>query len=250
MNPLELARQFFALDTAAKNAIHIGHSPHFRGYSVMKNARDWREQIHFGGGSNQWPAELGAEWRARVLEFLNEANRTGQRLLADFGLPLPEPGAEPYLLMKMICYHPQPDPDRARPGVAAHCDWSWITLLYQDGTGGLEQQAEDGTWIDVDAPFSITIGELAEIATGGRLRATPHRVVNRSTTSQRLSVPVFICPPLDALVPGTRHCFEERHGHAHRVRNPALPCPEFRFGESEWRRKGQGQWCWRESCLR
>lgn len=258
MNPLALAREFFVLPDADKDRVHIRRSPHFRGYSVMKNERDWREQIHFGlerapgasplEGPNLWPDALGAAWREQALAFLDEAGRHGQQLLAELGLPLPD-GGEPYLLMKMICYHPQPDPDRARPGVAAHCDWSWITLLYQDDTGGLEQQDADGAWREVSAPFSVTIGELAEIYTGGRLRATPHRVVNRSATRQRISIPVFICPPLDEVVPGTRHCFTEAHGHAHRVRNPAEPYAAVRFGASEWRRKGLGQWCWRSSCL-
>ena len=256
---LELARQFFALSPADKEDIHIRQSRHFRGFSEMKNARDWREQIHFGlerpagsqplRGPNLWPEALGPAWRTSVLSFLDEAGRTGERLLSELGLPGAEDG-EPYLLMKMICYHPQPDPDRLQPGVAAHCDWSWITLLYQDEAGGLQEQRDDGTWVDVAAPFSVTIGELAEIASGGRLRATPHRVVNRSTTRSRISIPVFLCPPLEAVVPGTPHCFEERHGHAHRVRNPAQAWPAVQFGDSEWRRKGLGRWCWREECLR
>jgi isopenicillin N synthase-like dioxygenase len=255
---IELARQFFSLPAADKERIHIRHSPHFRGYSEMKNARDWREQIHFGWehqagshplrGPNLWPGALGAEWRSRVLSFLDEAGRTGQRLLAELGLP-GAADAEPYLLMKMICYHPQPDPDRLRPGVAPHCDWSWITLLYQDDAGGLQEQREDGGWEDVTAPFSVTIGELAEIASGGRLRATPHRVVNRSPHRSRISIPVFICPPLEAVVNGTQHCFAERHDHVHRVRNPSQVLRDFQFGESEWRRKGLGQWCWRAECL-
>ena len=255
---LDLARQFFALPPAEKERVHIRHSPHFRGFSEMKNSRDWREQIHLGleleagqrplRGPNLWPEALGPEWRARVLAFLDEAGQTGQRLLAELGLPVAG-DAEPYLLMKMICYHPQPDPDRLQPGVAAHCDWSWITLLYQDDAGGLQEQREDGSWEDVNTPFSVTIGELAEIASGGRLRATRHRVVNRSSTRSRISIPVFICPPLEAIVSGTRHCFVERHGHVHRVRNPAQAWPDSHFGESEWKRKGLGQWCWRRECL-
>ena len=256
---IDLAREFFALPAADKERIHIRRSQHYRGYSEMKNARDWREQIHFGlereagvhplRGPNLWPEELGADWRARVLSFLDEAGRTGQRMLAGLGLPVAASDAEPHLLMKMICYHPQPDAGRLRPGVAAHCDWSWITLLYQDDAGGLQEQREDGAWEDVTAPFSVTIGELAEIATGGRLRATPHRVVNRSAARARISIPVFICPPLDFVVPGTSHCFEEHLGHVHRVRNPAEVWPDRRFGDSEWTRKGLGQWCWNGECL-
>jgi isopenicillin N synthase-like dioxygenase len=246
---IELARQFFDLPAEEKDRIHIRHSQHFRGYSEMKNSRDWREQIHFGAehqAPNQWPSALGSTWQQQVLEFLETARREGERIMQELGLPV---APDPYLLLKMICYHPQPDPDRVRPGVAAHCDWSWITLLYQDEVGGLQEQQADGTWSDVTAPFSVTIGEIAEIATGGRLRARPHRVVNRSVTQRRISIPVFICPPLDAWIEGTDHCYQEAGEHIHRVRNPAAPFSRFRFGDSEFKRKDLGQWCWREACV-
>ncbi len=110
---IDLARQFFALPPADKERVHIRHSPHFRGFSEMRNSRDWREQIHFGlereagpeplRGPNLWPEALGPEWRARALAFLDEAGQPGQRLLAELGLP-GTGDAEPYLLMKMICY--------------------------------------------------------------------------------------------------------------------------------------------------
>lgn len=36
--------------------------------------------------------------------------------------------------------------------------------------------------------------------TGGYYRATPHRVINLSTQQARISIPIFINPPLDALM--------------------------------------------------
>jgi isopenicillin N synthase-like dioxygenase len=251
---LDAAREFFALPPEEKDRVHISRSPHFRGYSVMKNARDWREQIHLGceeppGGSgyrqlqgpNLWPDALGPRWRSRLLSFLEEMREVGNRLLRDCGLPVED---RPYLLMKMICYHPG-----NRPGVAPHCDWSWLTVVHQDDAGGLEQQNEHGDWIEVPDAVSVSYGELAEIATGGSLQAAPHRVLNRSTTRSRISVPVFFCPPLDATVVSRAVPFDEHGEHVHRVRNPADVVSDFCFGESEWRRKGQGRWCWRRDCL-
>jgi isopenicillin N synthase-like dioxygenase len=176
-----------------------------------------------------------------VLSFLEEMRETGDRLLRDCGLPVSE---RPYLLMKMICYHPG-----NRLGVAPHCDWSWLTVVHQDDAGGLEQQNENGDWVEVTEPVSVSYGELAEIATGGALRAMPHRVLNRSTTQSRISVPVFICPALEGTVVSRSIPFREGNGHVHRVRNPGEVWGDFCFGESEWRRKGEGRWCWRGACL-
>src|SRR5262245_9235605 len=69
---LDDAHTFFALPQKIKSAIAIEHSQHFRGYSEMKNERDWREQLHLGAerqalgdepsflqleGPNLWPPD-------------------------------------------------------------------------------------------------------------------------------------------------------------------------------------------------
>jgi len=260
---LDAAAAFFALPDEEKLVVHIRQSPHFRGYSVMHNRRDWREQIHFGAerepggagwrsleGPNQWPAALGPSWRELVLEYLHQAASAGQRLLRDLGLPV---AAHPYLLLKMICYHPQTDSAGTRSGVAPHCDWSWLTLVLQDRTGGLEALDPAGRWRPVLPPpgrLSVHLGEIAEIATDGRLRSEPHRVLNPSRSRARISIPVFLCPPLPDTVAADASPLGAKETHVHRVRNPASHWRSFHFGESEWNRKARGQWCWRRQCLR
>jgi isopenicillin N synthase-like dioxygenase len=59
-------------------------------------------------------------------------------------------------------------------------------------------------WIDVpplDGAFVVNIGELLEVATGGYLRATEHRVNLGAASAQRISVPYFFNPRLDAQIP-------------------------------------------------
>jgi len=76
-------------------------------------------------------------------------------------------------------------------------------LLQQDDVGGLQVQAEDGSWIDatpVPGAFVFNIGEMLEIATQGYLTATRHRVISPPTGVKRLSVPFFLGPRLDAVV--------------------------------------------------
>ena len=79
-----------------------------------------------------------------------------------------------------------------------------LTLLsVEHGKGGLQVE-KDGEWIDVAPPsgaFVVNIGELLEIATGGYLKATKHRVVSPAPGVDRISIPFFNGPALDATIP-------------------------------------------------
>jgi isopenicillin N synthase-like dioxygenase len=280
------ARAFFALPAAHKRALDIAHSPHHRGYSEMHNERDWREQLHLGTepprpspspggarkgerppaltanaewarltGPNQWPATLGAPFAAALLAHQDEMAALGQQLLVALGLP----GfvGDAYLVTKLINYLPQPEAQpeaqsAARSGVAAHVDYSLVTLLAQDDVGGLELQTRDGVWRMVQPQpdtLVVNLGELAEAASGGFLRATPHRVTNAARDRSRLSIPVFVNPPLDAVVVVP----DDNSGavtpprpadvpHIHRVLPDGAPA-SFHYGAAEWRRKGRNVWC-------
>lgn len=83
-------------------------------------------------------------------------------------------------------------------GIATHTDYGCLTLLATDGAPGLEVRKRGGGWIPVSAPpgeFIINFGEMMEIWSEGRVRATPHRVIG--TTQERLSIPLFFNPSVD-----------------------------------------------------
>jgi isopenicillin N synthase-like dioxygenase len=274
---LDATRWFFSLPPEEKAALAIERSPHFRGWSEMRNERDWREQLHLGRergpagdepafrrleGPNLWPAD--AAWRGVASAHTGAAAVLGERILQQLARVL---GADPagfagvgsdgYLVAKLIGYHPQPSAGTARSGVAAHVDFSWLTINLQDSEG-LEVRRPDGVWTPVAVRPGVVwvhVGELLEHATQGRYRATPHRVVNPSSTRTRVSIPVFVNPPLDAWVPvlaerppradrparraGGHHPEE----HVHRVLAPGAVRRAFHFGRAEWRRKGLAGWC-------
>lgn len=274
------AERFFAGTPDQKEAVHLRHSPNFRGFSQMKNSRDWREQLHFGtewpdgawsaerpecyrlAGANPWPSNSMAEG---VLEYLAAVEQLGFRLLEVLGerLGLPRDvffgsSAEPpYLLLKAICYYAQPGNER-RSGVAPHCDWSWMTFLLQDQTGGLEVQDPDGVWRPVPPEpgvLAVNTGELLEVLTRGYFRAAPHRVIN-PRERPRISVPVFLNPALSAQIkplpeaPGPTSTSAIEAEHVHRVVPRGTVVEPFCFGDSEWQRKGLGRWCHRSGCLK
>ena len=103
--------------------------------------------------------------------------------------------------MKLVRY---PGREHSDQGVGAHKDPGVLTLLLiEPGVGGLQVERGD-RWVDVppvDGAFVVNIGELLEVATDGYLRATNHRVVSPAQGTERLSIPFFFNPGLDAEVP-------------------------------------------------
>jgi isopenicillin N synthase-like dioxygenase len=228
---LQAARDFFALPEADKLAIENVNSPHFRGYTRVGGERtqgrvDWREQIDIGPerpavtdadapdfarliGPNLWP-EAQPELREVVTEWHDRLTEIARTLLREWALAL---GAErdyfdrhfgdPSTLIKIVRYPGKDDPTPSQ-GVGAHKDSGVLTLLWvEPGKGGLQVE-RDGAWVDappVDGAFVVNTGELLEYATQGYLIATNHRVISPRFPDDRISVPFFFNPALDARLP-------------------------------------------------
>jgi isopenicillin N synthase-like dioxygenase len=82
---------------------------------------------------------------------------------------------------------------------APHVDSGFVTLLAQDGVEGLQARAHDGSWLDVPPlpdSLAVNFGKVLERWTGGRIRATEHRVLAPGRT--RFSIPFFYEPRVDA----------------------------------------------------
>lgn len=256
LEALNAARDFFALPVELRQRLAIEQSPHYRGYSEMRNERDWREQIHFGReeaavenqqlrGPNLWPAD--DQWRTQIISLMDDLETAARDILSALGRTFIDEAESPYLLLKLIHYPVSPEAV-PRPGVAPHVDFSWITLVIQDETGGLEMRTPAGEWIEVPArpgAVVVNIGEVLQFATRGYLQATPHRVVNRSRERSRISMPFFFNPSLSRVVSplaAPMHPLPADREHVHRVLDGREEEP-FLFGDAEWRRKGLGVWC-------
>ncbi len=80
-----------------------------------------------------------------------------------------------------------------------HVDSGLVTLLQQDTVGGLQARSSAGDWIDVsprDDALVVNFGKLLERWSGGRIRATEHRVLGNDRA--RHSIPFFYEPRVDA----------------------------------------------------
>ncbi len=162
------------------------------------------------------PAELLPEgWRETAADYYLGAEKVGQHLLASLSRSL---GIDESIFadafddgistLRLLHY---PNREEAVPDgslryvehngksyetvAGAHVDSGLLTVLATCGVGGLQARDSRGDWIDVpviDDSFAINFGGLLERWTGGRIRATLHRVLGQG--EHRYSIPFFFEP--------------------------------------------------------
>lgn len=100
---------------------------------------------------------------------------------------------------RLCDYNPVTAAPESENGCGAHTDYGTISIIFQDGTAGLELEdpAAPGGWSPVpgDAIVILT-GWCAVILSGGRISAARHRV-RRSPGVRRLSAVLFLAPDLE-----------------------------------------------------
>ena len=230
---LDVSRRFFDLPEEQKLALENVFSSQFRGYTrvggeLTDGAVDWREQIDIGverravpqgpgvadywrlEGPNLWPDAL-PEMREIVSEWTERLSTISLTLLRSVAVSLgaaedtfDEAFAErAFPLLKIVRYPGESDPE-PKQGVGSHRDGGVLTLLLvEPGKGGLQVEHK-GRWIDappVPGTFVVNIGEMLELATNGYLKATLHRVISPLRGTDRISLPFFYNPALDATMP-------------------------------------------------
>ena len=232
----DASKRFHALPEDTKQAISLDQS--HRGYIAINTSTDvnselaqvtkpnqsasfmmMREDVRadpeiYLSGPNQWPNLAGFREACEAYAF--EMSKLGTALM---GLALDATGVTdrsilrafetPTIWLRLLHYPPHPPqaPDDLF-GSAPHKDFGCLTLLAQDDVGGLQVQTPAGHWIDAppmkDA-FIVNVGDMLHRLSNGRLRSTPHRVIN-ATGRERYSVPFFFDPHVStdiAPLPGT-----------------------------------------------
>ena len=157
---------------------------------------------------NRWP-ETPPEFRAEVQAYYDKALGVAMEVLRGIAGAIGRDARyfddkfdRPMALLRGNFYPSRPDWAGDKDfGIAAHTDYGCVTLLASDGVAGLEVLGKDGAWVAVDVPpghFVINFGEMLQMWTGGRVKATLHRVVG--TDQERISVPLFFNPNYDTNV--------------------------------------------------
>ena len=224
-----LAREFFSRPETEKQRVAMIHAgTAWRGWfplhgELTSGTPDHKEGYYFGRelgpedprvrarvplhGPNLWPDEPAAI-RPVLIEYLDALENLGQHLTRAISVALglgpdtlPDRWfRDPTILLRLFRYPPFA-PDAPQKGVGEHTDYGFLTLLWQDESGGLEVRTDDG-WIEVPpdpTAFVCNIGDMLDRLTSGRYRSTPHRVQS-PRTRDRISVPFFFDPGWDARI--------------------------------------------------
>ena len=230
-------RAFFALPLAEKERIAIGQSDCHRGYVGFETealegvlagdeapgaqvAGDLKETLDTGlehgpshpevvagtplHGPNQWPVLPG--FREAVESYRDAMIEAAFRMERALSMAL---GLDPYFIesqpgetmfhLRLIHYPPMETltPEVGQLGCGAHTDYGSVTLLADDGNGGLQVRQRSGEWTDIVIPegqLVVNLGDLMAIWTNDRWVSNPHRVVN-PPGADRYSSPLFVTPP-------------------------------------------------------
>ncbi len=245
---LDKMREFFALPLEEKMKIAIGNSPCHRGYiaigaedldgalaeldpTVTYGLGDQKETIDSGTedgpdhpevvagtplyGPNQLPDLPGFRdaWQAYFDEAVEAVLRVQRGLAMALGMPptfFEDLPGFPLHHLRMIHYPPQGEVDERFLGCGAHTDYGLVTLLGEDGVGGLEVRVRDGSWISATVPdghLVVNLSDMLAIWTNDRYVSNPHRVVNPPDMS-RYSIPLFVTPPYHLRVECLPTCVE------------------------------------------
>ncbi|KAF4368379.1 hypothetical protein F8388_019096 [Cannabis sativa] len=111
-------------------------------------------------------------------------------------------------------YPPCPQPELAM-GLPPHSDHGLLTLLTQNGIGGLQIQHK-GNWLNVNPipnSFLVNTGDHLEILSNGKYKSVVHRaVVNKNDT--RISLAIANGPALETVVNPVPKLVESHDSHS------------------------------------
>jgi isopenicillin N synthase-like dioxygenase len=227
-------RRLWRAKFAPGNAnLYRGFFPPQPGNVTLKEGMDLGPDVLYGarvtrsGDPLREPTPLPEEaelpgWRAAVADYYAAMERVARALMQSIARAL---GLAPGyfddafhegLSTLRLLHYPARDPAELARGAAAgvwvehggerryltgapHTDSGFLTLLAQDGVAGLQARARDGGWADVpptEGALAVNFGQVLERWSGGRIRATEHRVIGSGAA--RCSIPFFYEARADA----------------------------------------------------
>ncbi|MBF1801971.1 isopenicillin N synthase family dioxygenase [Alloalcanivorax profundimaris] len=237
----QASQDFFALPEAEKQSVAWQTASSNRGYVAVRRERldaskpgDLKEAFNAGPETgpddlpeeerpyrlNRWPAGHPA-FRATVMELMDGCVAASNRVLSAFALALDLPDGffvdshdQLHHTLRLLHYPPLPEgfqPQGGERRAGAHTDYGSITLLFQDGIGGLEVRTRDGEWITAPPiPDTVVVntGDLMQRWTNHVFCSTPHRVspFTAAGSPDRYSIAFFCHPNPDAEIRCIESC--------------------------------------------
>ncbi|CDP20007.1 unnamed protein product [Coffea canephora] len=212
----DAAHRFFKQPADAKAVYLKGVSPSpFVKYGTsfapeQEKALEWKDYLSMvytndSDARKHWPKEC----KEVALDYLKSSTNMVKMLLGiligNLGVTLDDSKLESLIgtkLVNMNFYPTCPNPELTI-GVGRHSDMGTLTVLLQDGIGGLYVKLEEDAlvgkkeeWIEIPpipGALVINVGDSLQILSNGRYTSAEHRV--RTTSKQsRVSIPVFTAP--------------------------------------------------------
>ena len=228
-NVFALYRVFFNQSIADKHRVDMSQTSSNRGWGPIKSERvnpdfqpDTKEVFDCGPNinikhdfeyspyyaKNIWPENIPL-FRETIERFYNTCAKLSMEILKQIEDALgfsdnyfKDKFDLPMALLRCNYYPTQCNSFAGNAlGVAPHTDYGCLTLLFTDGTPGLEVELPSKKWgrINVNKnEIIVNFGEMLEIWSKRQIKATKHRVIRGS--GERFSIPFFFNPQYDTVI--------------------------------------------------
>lgn len=222
-------KNFFYLSYNQKNKINMSNTMSNRGWGASKAEQvnqaynpDYKEIFDCGPNifvnhkfkdlpyysKNIWPKELPM-FEKTIMSFYKTCIEISIQLLKQIEHSLDYSSNYfankfelPMALLRCNYYPPRPHKLTKKDfGIAPHTDYGCLTLLFTDGTPGLEIEKPSKEWEAVTSSqdeIIVNFGDMLEIWSEKKIKATPHRVIGNE--KERFSIPFFFNPQYDTVI--------------------------------------------------